>query len=115
MNVVVMKFGGTSVEDATAILRTARIVAARRETGPHGDAAMPIVVVSAMSKVTDMLLAAAAAAGRGDRNGALAVAPLERQGTVPFDGSVPKAASRSRVLSLKQRNPRCHPPHIRFP
>ena len=68
MNLVVMKFGGTSVEDATAILRTARIVASRRDRG-----AMPIVVVSAMAKVTDQLLAAAAAAGRGDRNGALAI------------------------------------------
>ncbi|HEY0796987.1 MAG TPA: lysine-sensitive aspartokinase 3 [Acidisarcina sp.] len=68
MNVVVMKFGGTSVEDAKAILRTASIVGTRRESG-----ILPIVVVSAMSKVTDMLLAAAAAAGRGDRNGALAV------------------------------------------
>ncbi|HEY0794491.1 MAG TPA: lysine-sensitive aspartokinase 3 [Acidisarcina sp.] len=63
-----MKFGGTSVEDATAILRTSRIVGSRRDAG-----ASPIVVVSAMSKVTDMLLAAASAAGRGDRNGALAI------------------------------------------
>ena len=29
-NIVVMKFGGTSVEDATAIERTASIVAGRR-------------------------------------------------------------------------------------
>jgi aspartate kinase len=65
---VVMKFGGTSVEDATAINRTAGIVRGRRDKG-----LTPIVVVSAMSKVTDQLLAAAGAAGRGDRTGALAI------------------------------------------
>ncbi|GGH16372.1 lysine-sensitive aspartokinase 3 [Silvibacterium dinghuense] len=65
---VVMKFGGTSVEDAVAINRTAGIVRGRIEKG-----LTPIVVVSAMAKVTDQLLAAAAAAGRGDRSGALAI------------------------------------------
>ena len=63
-----MKFGGTSVEDATAIARTAAIVAGRRDKGDQ-----PVVVVSAMAKVTDQLLSAGAAAGRGDRNGALAI------------------------------------------
>jgi aspartate kinase len=66
---VVMKFGGTSVEDAKAILRTAEIVRGRRERGMK-----PVVVVSAMAKVTDLLLAAAAAAGRGDKKGALTIA-----------------------------------------
>ena len=33
---VVMKFGGTSVEDAKAMLRTAAIVRGRRERGGHG-------------------------------------------------------------------------------
>ena len=64
---VVMKFGGTSVEDAVAIHRTSGIVAGRRES------LQPIVVVSAMAKVTDQLLAAANAASRSDRNGALAI------------------------------------------
>lgn len=68
MNIVVMKFGGTSVESPAAIARTAEIVAGRRARGQ-----MPIVVVSAMAKVTDQLLAAAAAAERGDRAGALAI------------------------------------------
>jgi aspartate kinase len=67
-NLVVMKFGGTSVEDAAAINRTAEIVRGRRDKG-----LTPIVVVSAMAKVTDQLLAAAAAAARGDRVGALAI------------------------------------------
>jgi aspartate kinase len=65
---VVMKFGGTSVEDATAIHRMAGIVTGRRAKGMQ-----PVVVVSAMAKVTDQLLAAAAAAARGDRSGALAI------------------------------------------
>src|ERR1700726_4509992 len=68
MNLVVMKFGGTSVEDATAITRTAGIVRGRREQGAH-----PVVVVSAMAKVTDQLIAASTAAGGGDRAGALAI------------------------------------------
>ena len=61
---IVMKFGGTSVEDAAAIDRAATIVAARRER-------LPVVVVSAMAKVTDQLLAAGKAAGEGDREKAL--------------------------------------------
>jgi aspartate kinase len=66
--IVVMKFGGTSVEDAKAIDRTAGIVRGRRDQG-----LTPIVVVSAMAKVTDQLLASANAAGRGDRTGPLAI------------------------------------------
>ena len=47
---IVMKFGGTSVADAAALERVASIVAA------HDDD-RPVVVVSAMSGVTDALLA----------------------------------------------------------
>src|ERR1700752_3666423 len=46
---IVMKFGGTSVESAEAIERVAKIVASRREV-------LPLVVVSAMAKVTDQLV-----------------------------------------------------------
>jgi aspartate kinase len=63
-----MKFGGTSVEDAAAIGRTAAIVAGRVAMGKQ-----PVVVVSAMAKVTDQLLRTAAAASQGDRTGALAI------------------------------------------
>lgn len=63
-----MKFGGTSVEDAQAIARTAGIVRGRRERGLEA-----VVVVSAMAKVTDLLVSAARAAGRGDKAGALAI------------------------------------------
>ena len=68
MSLVVMKFGGTSVEDPAAIERTASIVAGRVSMGKH-----PVVVVSAMAKVTDQLLRCAAAASQGDRTGALAI------------------------------------------
>ena len=47
---IVMKFGGTSVADAAALENVARVVAAR------GEAAV-VIVVSAMSGVTDALLA----------------------------------------------------------
>jgi len=68
MSLVVMKFGGTSVEDPAAISRTASIVAGRVAMGKQ-----TVVVVSAMAKVTDQLLRAAAAAAQGDRAGALAL------------------------------------------
>ena len=60
MSVVVMKFGGTSVEDPAAIRRTAGIVAGRVAMGKR-----PVVVVSALAKVTDQLLRAGAAAAAG--------------------------------------------------
>jgi aspartate kinase len=61
---IVMKFGGTSVQDAKAIGRVAAIV---KERLPQ----RPVVVVSAMAKVTDQLLAMSRAAGVGDRKTAL--------------------------------------------
>lgn len=61
----VMKFGGTSVGDADALARLADIVAARRHE-------TPVVVVSAMSRVTDALVAAVRIAGEGDASGAAA-------------------------------------------
>jgi aspartate kinase len=68
MKLVVMKFGGTSVEDPAAIGRTAAIVAGRVAQGKS-----PVVVVSAMAKVTDQLLRAATVASEGDRTGTLAI------------------------------------------
>jgi aspartate kinase len=60
---VVMKFGGTSVADAEAMRRLMGIVRAEAaRTGP------PVVVVSAMSKVTDQLLRMADEASRGERH-----------------------------------------------
>jgi aspartate kinase len=57
---IVMKFGGTSVESAAAIERVAKIVQAREER-------RPVVVVSAMGKTTNRLLAIADAAIHGKR------------------------------------------------
>ena len=64
---VVMKFGGTSVGDANAILRVCEIVRGRLPQ-------RPVVVVSAMAKVTDQLLDMGRAAGCGDRKTALTLA-----------------------------------------
>ncbi|MGD1024871.1 MAG: lysine-sensitive aspartokinase 3 [Candidatus Sulfotelmatobacter sp.] len=61
---IVMKFGGTSVEDAKAIERVTAIVKGRVDQ-------RPVVVVSAMARVTDTLLTMARAAGAGERKTAL--------------------------------------------
>ena len=91
-----MKFGGTSVEDAAAMLRTASIVAGRRSKGLS-----PVVVVSAMSKVTDQLLACAgaASAGRGDREGALEIASRLR---VRHLDTASALASGQRLAALRE-------------
>jgi len=64
---IVMKFGGTSVENSEAIDRACAIVKGRL-------ARKPVVVVSAMAKVTDTLLAMGRAAGEGDRDKAMELA-----------------------------------------
>ena len=58
-----MKFGGTSVESASAIQRVAAIVKANL-------AACPVVVVSAIGKSTNRLLHAAECAAQGEGNAA---------------------------------------------
>ena len=69
---IVMKFGGTSVQDAAAIDRVATIV---RERLPE----TPVVVVSALAKITDQLLAMASAAAVGDREKALELSLAARE------------------------------------
>ena len=69
---IVMKFGGTSVEDAGAIERAAAIVKSRLPQ-------KPVVVVSAMARVTDQLLVMARAAGAGDRDTALQLSRALRE------------------------------------
>jgi aspartate kinase len=61
---IVMKFGGTSVESAAAIARVADIVRARLER-------RPVVVVSAMGKTTNRLLSIANHAVNGNRDEAI--------------------------------------------
>lgn len=56
---VVMKFGGTSVEDGAAFRRVVQLV-------KHRLRARPVVVVSALARVTDQLLEASKSAAQGD-------------------------------------------------
>jgi aspartate kinase len=65
--VTVMKFGGTSLEDAKAFQRVAGIVANCDD--------LPVVIASAMSGMTDALLASVRAAANGEIN--VAVRSLE--------------------------------------
>ncbi len=57
---IVMKFGGTSIQDATSIERVVDIIKARAHLGP-------VIVVSAMGKTTRALLDIAERATRGER------------------------------------------------
>jgi aspartate kinase len=93
----VLKFGGTSVEDARAFERVARIVLA------HADSS-PVVVVSAMSRVTDALLASFRTAEEGkaeeasraleehfDRHRAVARELLNAEDAAAFEATLSQA------------------------
>jgi aspartate kinase len=75
---VIMKFGGTSVADAEAMDRVIAIV--RRQLAASAPSRPPVVVVSAMSKVTDRLIESArlAAEGSGEESAKLLNDLLER-------------------------------------
>ncbi len=102
----VLKFGGTSVEDARAFERVARIVLACA-----ADEA-PVVVVSAMCRVTDALLAsfrAAAEEGRAedaalaleehfDRHRAVAGALLSAEDAAAFEAALSRSRCELRAL-----------------
>jgi aspartate kinase len=64
---IVMKFGGTSVEDAAAIERSCRIVGERLSR-------RPFVVVSALAGATNGLLEAGSFAARGELDKAMTIA-----------------------------------------
>src|SRR5690349_21801690 len=64
---IVMKFGGTSVEDAAAIDRSCSIVGERA-------ARKPFVVVSALAGATNGLLEAGSFAARGELDKAMTIA-----------------------------------------
>ena len=72
---VVQKFGGTSVADPSAIRRLIEIVRTARARDGRG----PAVVVSAMSGVTDALLAMATAAGSDRLADALPIVEQQRE------------------------------------
>src|SRR4051812_41071506 len=63
---IVMKFGGTSVEDAAAIDRSCQIVAQRKNRSP-------LVVVSALAGATNGLLDAGRLAANGNLDQALTI------------------------------------------
>ena len=76
----VMKFGGTSVGDATCIARAAQIVASAAQ------GMRVVAVVSAMSGVTNRLIDAAKRAGEGDKEtGAALVEALRKQHRAALD------------------------------
>jgi aspartate kinase len=94
-----MKFGGTSVADARAFARVAKLVARERRTRPS-----VVVVVSAMSRFTDALLEAfeRAAAGEGagaastleehfERHSAVAVEMLKSESAAEFGAALEEA------------------------
>ncbi len=69
-DIVIMKFGGTSVGSIDALRQSAQIVADGARDWRH-----VVVVVSAMTGITDALLASAAAAEKGD--GAASTAAID--------------------------------------
>src|SRR5215475_13983134 len=88
----VMKFGGTSVGDATCIARSAQIVAAAAKE------MRIVVVVSAMSGVTNRLIDAAKRSEQGDTQaGTTLVDALRQQHHVTLAELVSDEADRSAV------------------
>jgi aspartate kinase len=101
-----MKFGGTSVADQTAIERLISIVRAQRQADAQqegGDARGPIVVVSALSKVTDRLLGVAANAGAGDIEGAHNNLRELRQRHITVSKVITDAVQREQVVEFIDR------------
>jgi bifunctional aspartokinase / homoserine dehydrogenase 1 len=89
----VMKFGGTSVGDAACIARTAQIIATAAKKNQC------VVVVSAMSGVTNRLINAAQRAATGDANeGANLVKVLRGQHASALETLIKDAAARDRVM-----------------
>lgn len=71
-NLAIMKFGGTSLGDAAAMCRAAEIIASNVREQPL------VAVVSAMSGVTNALIAAAGNSASGDQNAAVEIAEALR-------------------------------------
>ncbi|HWN98026.1 MAG TPA: aspartate kinase [Blastocatellia bacterium] len=93
---IVMKFGGTSVEDAASIERVTEIVRARLDL-------KPVIVVSAMGKTTRKLLAAAEASADGDSRTALGfLADLKTRHTSEVRRLVQKATGRLALPLIEQ-------------
>ncbi len=87
---VVMKFGGTSVEDAAAIGRLCQLVA---RPSPQ----RPVVVVSALAKVTDQLMDAGEAAAAGRLDSARGILQVLRQRHEDVAGALLRGDERIRL------------------
>ncbi|NDQ57409.1 MAG: aspartate kinase [Acidipila sp.] len=93
----VMKFGGTSVGDASCVARAAQIAARQ---AAHSSV---IVVVSAMSGVTNRLIAAATRAGTGDRQeAAAALQDLKQQHDAALAMLISHQDERDKIALLMQ-------------
>lgn len=97
--VVVMKFGGTSVEDAAALQRLIAIVRSRMNL-------QPVLVVSALAKVTDQLLEAGRTAASGKLGAALALVRdiFVRHEHVADDWCLARIATRSNANCVRRRS-----------
>src|SRR5438128_7297018 len=103
---VIMKFGGTSVADPSAIERLIGIVRAERQVAiqPESrDWRGPIVVVSALGGATDRLLGVAAEAGAGDVEGARENTRALRQRHLEVARVITDAALRAEVEASLNR------------
>jgi aspartokinase/homoserine dehydrogenase 1 len=94
--ICVMKFGGTSVGDATCIRRAAEIIA--------DDKGSLVVVVSAMSGVTNRLIEAARASGAGNAQAAgELVEALRSQHLAAIETLVSDGSTRAQLIAETER------------
>ena len=94
---IVMKFGGSSIESAEAVQRVCGIIAGRAER-------RPVVVVSAMGKTTDRLLEAGEAAVAGKLDESLAQLEALKSFHVKEAGAVAPADARDEFDAYLDRH-----------
>ena len=95
----VMKFGGTSVGDASCIARVAQIVKEASREGPI------VAVVSAMSGVTNRLIEAATQAEAGEQAQAGAIfAALRKQHEAALSALIHEPKKRTAHRGLSRAN-----------
>jgi aspartate kinase len=103
---IVMKFGGTSVADRSAIGRLIGIVRAARQAAIQPESTDwrgPVVVVSALGGATDRLLGIAAEAGAGDAEGARVNVESLRARHLEVAGMIGEASERAEVERFVNR------------
>ena len=113
MSTLTMKFGGTSVGSADALTQAAGIVLQQREAWDR-----LVVVVSAMSGVTDALIRGALTAADGDDRTYRAIAAdLQARHTRTVEVLLPKDGERAQLLAvlddyLEEFATFCHSVHV---